>query len=229
MNVLAMDTSGPVCGVAISRDGSVTAALSVMNRHTHSVNLLPMIQDAMDKSDLTREQIHRVAVVVGPGSFTGVRIGVSTAKGICHGLNIPAAPVDALEAMAYPWQSFDGVVCPMQDARAGQVYAATFQQGHRLMDDVPVKLTEFLSQVQMMGMRCLFTGDGMVAHRTVIREIMGDQALFAPDHLAYVHPGAVAELGARREDTLDYLALMPLYLRKPNAVMNRKLVEAQGE
>lgn len=226
MNILALDTSGPVCGVAVWQDGVVTAALSVMNRHTHSVNLLPMIQDALDKSDMGKDQLDRVAVVVGPGSFTGVRIGVSTAKGICHGLGIPAVPVNALAAMAYPWHAFSGVVCPMQDARAGQVYAAAYQHGKQIMADAPVKMTDFLAEVGKLDDRFIFTGDGMVGYRAAIQDALGDRACFAPMHLAYVHPGAVGELAASSTETLDYLSLMPLYLRKPNAQMNKRLLEA---
>lgn len=124
MNILAVDTSGPVAGIAILKDGCVTFEETVVNKLTHSANLMPMIDAALTRTGMTLKDMHRLAVVVGPGSFTGVRIGVSTVKGLSHGSGIPCVAVDALQAMAAGVPYFDGIVCPIQDARAGQVYGA---------------------------------------------------------------------------------------------------------
>ena len=230
MKLLAIDTSGPVCGVAILTEQGVRYECAVQNKLTHSVNLLPMIDAAFEATSLTIADMDRVAVVVGPGSFTGVRIGVSTVKGIAHGADKPCVAVDALEAMAAGVGAFDGVICPMQDARAGQVYGAAFRAGEtrpeRLMDDIPLKLEDYLAAVKPLGERFLFLGDGMPVHREKIAALMGERAVFAAPHQAYLRPGAVAYLASRAEETVDYLALMPLYLRAPSAERNRKLVEA---
>lgn len=129
MNILAVDTSGPVAGIAILKDGCVTFEETVVNKLTHSANLMPMIDAALSRTGMTLKDMHRLAVVVGPGSFTGVRIGVSTVKGLSHGSGIPCVAVDALQAMAAGVPYFDGIVCPIQDARAGQVYGAAFTAG----------------------------------------------------------------------------------------------------
>ena len=164
MNILAIDTSGPVCGVAILSDGAIRFSQTVLNRRTHSVNLMPMVDAAFSYTGLTLADMDRLACVVGPGSFTGVRLGVSTVKGLAHGAGKPCVAVNALEALAAGVGRFDGLICPLQDARAGQVYAALFRNG--------------------------------------------------------------AQLAARTEETLDYLSLMPYYLRAPSAERNRKLMEA---
>ena len=100
MKLLAVDTSGPVCGVAILTEDGIRHECAVMNHKTHSVNLLPMIDNAFQSTGLTIQDMDRLAVVVGPGSFTGVRLGVSTVKGLAHGAGKPCVAVNALEAMA---------------------------------------------------------------------------------------------------------------------------------
>ena len=226
MNILAIDTSGPVCGVAVLMDGAVRCEYSVLNKRTHSVNLLPMIDAAMAACALTPKDLDRLAVVVGPGSFTGVRIGVSTAKGIAHGAGLPCAAVNALEALAAGAGFFDGVICPIQDARAGQVYGAAFSgRGERLMPDIPLKLEDYVSQLSSLGERFLFLGDGMPVHREKLSSLLGDNAVFADPAHAFLRPAAVAQLGAAAVETVDYLQLMPLYLRAPSAERNKRLME----
>lgn len=230
MKLLAIDTSGPVCGVAILTEEGVRYECAVTNKLTHSVNLLPMIDEAFTATGLTIAEMDRLAVTVGPGSFTGVRIGVSTLKGLAHGAGKPCVAVDALEAMAAGAGAFDGVVCPIQDARAGQVYGAAFRceggRPERLMDDAPLKLEDYLARIATFGERFLFLGDGMPVHRERIAALLGERAVFAAPHQAYLRPSAVAWLAAQAEETVGYLELQPLYLRAPSAERNRKLVEA---
>ena len=169
-----------------------------------------------------------LAVTEGPGSFTGVRIGVSTVKGLAHALNKPCVAVDALEAMAAGVRPFSGVICPIQDARAGQVYGAAFQGETlaRLLPDQPLKLEEFLDQAGTLGERLLFLGDGMPVHRERIAAMIGERALFAPPHLAFLRPAAAAALAwEKRDGAVDYLSLEPLYLRAPSAERQKNLKE----
>ncbi len=229
MKLLAIDTSGPVCGVAILTEEGIRHECAVVNHKTHSVNLLPMIDQAFQSTGLTIQQMDRLAVVVGPGSFTGVRLGVSTLKGLAHGADKPCVAVDALEAMAAGISGFAGVVCPIQDARAGQVYGAAFTVGQgrpeRLMDDAPMKLEEYVETIRAFGDRFLFLGDGMPVHRARLQELLGEEAVFANPQQAFLRPAAVAYLASLEEETVDYLTLMPMYLRAPNAALNKKLTE----
>lgn len=235
LKLLAIDTSGPVCGVAILSEGAVVYEAATVNRMTHSVNLLPMIDTALQATGLTIADMDRLACVTGPGSFTGVRIGVSTLKGLAHGASRdgddgkPCVAVDALEAMAAGVGQFDGVICPIQDARAGQVYGAAFTCGDprpvRLMADIPLKLEEYVEQIRAFGSRFLFVGDGMPVHRAKLEKLLGDAAVFAKPQLAYLRPASAAYLASLETETADYRTLMPMYLRAPNAALNKKLTE----
>ena len=229
MKILAIDTSGPVCGVAVMKDDAIVYEASAINKMTHSVNLLPMIDTAMQSAGLTIAELDRIGVVVGPGSFTGVRIGVSTVKGLAHAHCTPCATVDALEAMAAGVGDFAGVICPIQDARAGQVYGAAFRAGEnrpeRLMEDIPLKLEEYVERIKSLGERFLFLGDGMPVHRVKLEKLLGDAAVFAKPQQAFLRPASAAYLASLAEETVDYLSLEPLYLRAPNAALNKKLTE----
>lgn len=228
MKLLAIDTSGPVCGVAVAEDKRILSEMTVLNKRTHSANLMPMIENVLQSAGTTLADIDRIAAVTGPGSFTGIRIGISTVKGMAHGANKPCVGVDALEALAVSAGAFDGVVCPIQDARAGQVYGAAFRDGTRLMEDRAIHLEDYAEAIRTFGDRFLFTGDGMEVHQQRLKELLGGRALFAPAHLSFLRPSAVALLGMKSGTELDYLALMPYYLRPPNAEKNKKLMEAMA-
>ena len=230
MKLLAIDTSGPVCGVAILTEAGIAYECAAVNKLTHSTNLMPMVEAAFAATELTVQDMDRIAVVTGPGSFTGVRIGVSTAKGLAHGAGKPCVAVDALEAMAAGVGEFSGIICPIQDARAGQVYGAAFSAGEvrpdRLMEDTPLKVEEYVAAIQSMGDRFLFLGDGMPVQKAKLQALLGDAAVFAKPQQAFLRPAAVAYLGSLATEEMDYLELMPMYLRAPNAERNKRLTEA---
>ena len=228
MKILVIDTSGPVCGVAVMENEKVLCEITAQNRNTHSANLMTMAETALHSAGKTIAEMDAIAAVTGPGSFTGVRIGVATVKGLAHGAGIPCIPVDALEALSVSAGFFDGVICPIQDARAGQVYGAAFRDGKRLTGDAPMKLEEYLDQIAALGDRFLFLGDGVQVHREKIREALGEKAFFAPPHLTYLRPSAAGWIAMQNGEKTDYLNLQATYLRPPNAQKNRKLLEAMG-
>ena len=227
MNLLAVDTSGPVAGVAILRDGEVAYEGAAVNRLTHSVNLMPMIEEALDRAGLDVSDIDYYVSVTGPGSFTGVRIGVSAIKGMAHGANKPCIGVDALEALAAGCCMADALICPIQDARAGQVYGAAFLPGMppvRMLDNMAEKLPVFIEKAleKAEGRKLCFLGDGVKTYRKAIEDILGDRAVFAPAHMSYLRPASVALLAdLRKDEAVDYLTLMPVYLRAPQAERER--------
>ncbi len=226
MNILALDTTGPVAGAAVLKDGLPVYEGMAVNRLTHSVNLMPMVEEGLLRSGLAIDEIDLFAVAVGPGSFTGVRIGISTVKGLAHGAKKPCVGVDALEALATGIPYFEGVICPIQDARAGQVYGAAFRAGlppKRLMEDEASKLPAYLEKVASLGGPCLFVGDGVPVHQGAIAKALGNAAVFAPAHCRFLRPLSVALLAeAYKDQAVDYLTLMPMYLRAPQAERLRK-------
>ena len=227
MNLLAVDTSGPVAGVAVLRDGDVAYEGAAVNRLTHSVNLMPMIDEALSRTGLGVEDVDVYACVTGPGSFTGVRIGVSAVKGMAHGAGKPCVGVDALEALAAGVCMTDALLCPIQDARAGQVYGAAFLPGMppvRMLANMAEKLPIFIEKaLEVAGERKLcFLGDGVKTYQKAIEDILGDRAVFAPAHMRYLRPASVAVLAdAHQDQAVDYLTLMPVYLRAPQAERER--------
>ncbi len=228
MIMLLIDTSGPVAGVALMEDGKVRYEAMSVNSFTHSISMLPMVEEAYRHTGLSVDNTDYFACVTGPGSFTGVRIGVSTVKALAQVQNRPCIAVDALESMANGIRYFDGIICPIQDARAGQVYGAAFEGNtlQRLMEDEPLVLEEYLEKVSALGEKMMFLGDGMPVHREKIKKIMGERALFAPAQLSYLRPAAAAELAwQKREENVSYLELQPMYLRAPSAERQKNLKE----
>lgn len=227
MNILAVDTSGPVAGVAILRDGALAYEAAAVNRLTHSVNLMPMIEEALTRASLDIADIDLYAAVTGPGSFTGVRIGVSAVKGLAHGAGKPCVGIDALTALAAGVCINDLLLCPIQDARAGQVYGAAFLAGMppvRVLDNMAEKLPAFIEKALQAadGRKLCFLGDGVKPYREAICSILGDRAVFAPAHMAYLRPASVAVLAdLQQNESVDYLTLMPVYLRAPQAERER--------
>ena len=228
MTLLVLDTSGPVCGTAVMDETRVYSEFTAQNKNTHSASLMPMVEAAMNAAGKTVGDLNAVAVVTGPGSFTGVRIGVATAKGIAQGTQLPCIPVDALEAMSRSAGDFEGIVCPMQDARAGQVYGAAFRKGERLTEDEAVKLEDFLERIGGLGDLFLFTGDGAAVHRERIRELMGEKAVFAEEAFCYLRPAAAGRIALEKGVATDAMGLREYYLRPPNAQKNKKLLEAMS-
>ena len=228
MKILVIDTSGPVCGTAVMDEDRVYSEFTAQNKNTHSASLMPMIEAALNAAGTEMSGWDAVAAVTGPGSFTGVRIGVATAKGLAHGAGLPCIPVNALEALSASAGEFDGIICPIQDARAGQVYGAAFRNGERLTGDAPMKLEDYLDTVEKLGERFLFIGDGAPVHRTAITERMGEKAVFAPAYRGFLRPSAAGTIALAKGENTDYLGLQATYLRPPNAQKNKKLLEAMG-
>lgn len=225
-HILAIDTSGPSLSVALTRDGKLVYECTQQNGLTHSDSLMPLIDAALRAGRLAPADVDLFACVTGPGSFTGVRIGVVTVRALSHVTGRPCLGVSALEALAAGALFFDGLVCPMQDARAGQVYAAGFLRGSQALPDAALPLSDFLAQAASYG-RCCFVGDGVVAHRAAIEAQMGENAAFPPADRMVIHAADVARLAAARIDHAHgWQALRPYYLRAPQAERERLAREA---
>lgn len=226
MTILGIDTSGPAASVALWRDAKPRYAIAADLGLTHSQTLMPMIDGALSASGISMEEIELIACVAGPGSFTGVRIGVCAARAISMARGIACAGIDALAALAAGAFGFDGEVCPILDARRGQVYCARFcfSRGdlpRRLSDDGAMKLEDFLAGLAPDG-RFLFVGDGVTAHAAAIERALGDRAVIQKPHLSGLRAEAACYLADRDPSLrLSGAALVPIYLRKPQAERER--------
>ncbi len=228
MTLLAIDSTGPSLSVAIACEGKIVYECFQRTGHTHSERLMPMIDAALQAQGTEPSQLDALAVTVGPGSFTGVRIGVETAKALCHALEKPCVPVNALEAIARGAGGFEGVICPMQDARAGQVYAAAYWDGEKILPDGAMKLDEFLEALPDEA-ACCFLGDGAQAHREAIAQAMGERAVFAQESDMNLRAANAALIACERPETaVGWRKVAPYYLRKPQAEREREAREAQG-
>ena len=225
MKILAADTSGQSLSVALMTGDTLVYECTLSNGLRHSENLMPLIDAAMRAAKITPSDIDRFAVVTGPGSFTGVRIGVAAMKAMAQVADKPCVGVNALQALAFGVFEYPGVVCAMRDARAEQVYCAAFQNGQYVRHDAALSIGAFLESLVPLGV-CCFVGDGADAYRNQISEIMGKSAVFPPQPLSVLRASNVASL-ARNAETMDYRQLLPYYLRAPQAERERLAREAR--
>lgn len=225
LNILAVDTSGPVAGCAVMRDGKIAYTAAIRVGLTHSQTILPAVDAALRAVDMRAEDMDVFAAVTGPGSFTGVRIGVCMVKGFAHAVNKPCCAVNALEALAMNAAGFDGLVCPILDARRGQVYCAAFDMSSgrpvRALEDAALPLAEFLQRLPK-DRRLAFAGDGVPVHGEAVRSELGERALLLPPNLCDLRADAACVLASERADRwVDGARLSPYYLRAPQAERER--------
>lgn len=229
MRILAIETSTMLGGLAIiDSDLGLIAERRLNVKSTHSERLMPELQDMLRIAGMDIEQLDAVAVSIGPGAFTGLRIGLAAAKGLAFSAGLTLVPVPTLEAMAYCLPHCAAPVAPMLDARKKQVYAALYDtSGVRPIALDSPRATEAgtfaagLNQHKSIA----FIGQGAKAYRAVIGQHYTGQAIFAPAHLMVPSPAAVAALGLiilKQDQLPDPIRLGPLYLRKSEAELKLK-------
>lgn len=220
MRILAVDTSASVASCAVVEDEKLVCEQILNNKLTHSQTIMPMIASALTQSELTAADIDLFAAVTGPGSFTGLRIGVSAVKALAHAVGKPCAAVSALEAMAYNFICSDCIIAPIMDARRGQVYNALYRAQNLSLKEIAapraIGIEECCGELEKIGGRVIFLGDGLPVHREIIRERLGSAAVFAPANLNAQMAGSAAVL-AKSKKQLHYSELAPFYLRKSQA------------
>jgi len=232
MKILAIETSTLLGGIAILDDSSGLIAEVKLNvKSTHSERLLSEVGHIMDKTGLQLKDIDVFAVSIGPGSFTGLRIGVSTVKGFSYATGRPIVAVPTLEALAWNFPICRYPVCTVLDARKKEVYAALFAwEGEGFRRILPeeslgiARLLACLLEHQECSERVLFAGEGALLYRDIIMNGMDHRALFPPSDKMIPSPANVAFLGiqkALREEFADPLSLVPCYIRKSEAELKK--------
>lgn len=229
MKILGIDSSGLVASAAIADEENIIAEFTVNNKQTHSQTLLPMIEKVVDMSGIELEQIDAIAIAAGPGSFTGLRIGSATAKGIGLALKKPVVSVPTLEGLAYRVSVFDGIICPIMDARRNQVYTGIYKMDKGnlvcLSEQKAVDIHEIMEELEKYDEKVIFLGDGVEVQRETIEKEFKKEYCFAPIHLSKQSAAAVAVLGeiyfnqGKAEDAAEH---KPIYLRKSQAERERE-------
>ena len=223
MKLLAFESSAKAAGVAVLDDGRLLAEYFQNSGQTHSRTLMQMAEDLLDNCDLTPRDIDACAVADGPGSFTGVRIGVAAAKGFAWGREIPCYGVSTLEAMARSAACLGGVICCCMDARRAQVYNAVFERcGEtlvRLREDRAISLNDLCEDLQNIEKPIFLVGDGAELCYTTLLERL-PQLTLLPEHLRQQSASGVAlaaweKIG--RGESGNAAALVPNYLRLSQA------------
>ena len=227
MIVFGIDACCMAATAALLDDTRLLAQTVVNHRQTHSQKLMPQIEAMFAACEITVADVDCFAAAVGPGSFTGVRIGVATAKALAQAYQKPCAAVSTLQALANNNALFDGIVCPIQDARRNQVYNALFRGGdalERICEDRALALSDLLEELKQKDAPVLFCGDGTFSFRGEIESALGSRARFAQRMQNMNLAASVAEIGFEKMlagDTVSYDALSPQYLRLSQAERER--------
>lgn len=230
MRILAVDTSSNVASAAIVDDNKLVCECVLNNKLTHSQTLLPMIDEIFKKSELTPQDIDVFAVSSGPGSFTGLRIGVTTIKGLAHATDKPVCGVNTLEALAYNLPFCPHIIAPIMDARREQVYNAFYKWENGVLKEVTgpraISLEECLNELLKLDEKVVFLGDGVAVFRDKIKDALKEKAFFAPQLACTGRAACVAE-AAKNKETINYGELAPAYLRKSQAEREAEEREAK--
>lgn len=199
MKLLALDSSGLVASVAVVEDGNLLGEYTINYKKTHSQTLLPMLETLAQMIELDLNSLNAIAVAGGPGSFTGLRIGSATAKGLGLALDKPIVHVPTLDAMAYNLWGTDKLVCPLMDARRQQAYTGLYDFSAGKMNTVlpqcAVGIDEIVAKVNELGREVIFLGDGADVFAEFIKENCKVTYTFAPAHSNKQRAASVAALG----------------------------------
>lgn len=228
MKLLAIDSSGLVASVAIVTEDAMLAEYTVNYKKTHSQTLLPMLAEIVKMVDINMSEIDAIAVAAGPGSFTGLRIGSATAKGLGLALDKPLISVPTLEGLAYNLFGYDRLICPMLDARRSQVYTGLYEfVGNELIavkQQTAVAVRDIVEEINRLGRRVIFVGDGIKVYKQLIEEEIKVEYAYAPIHLNLQRAGAIGALGISyyKNDKYEKAAEhAPIYLRLSQAERER--------
>ena len=230
MKILAIEASGPVAGCALLEDGVLTAEYSVQYKKKHSQSLVPMLDEMKRMLDLQLSSIDFLAVTEGPGSFTGLRIGAATVKGLGLALDKPVLPVPTVDSLACNLFGTDRLICPLMDARRQQVYTGIYENDGELRVIEPqcvVALSEITQKLNALGREVIFQGDGVPVNEAALGEQMTVPYLIAPAHVNRQRAASTAvraaQIYAERADAALVSAddFRPEYLRIPQAERER--------
>lgn len=218
--ILGLDSSAISAGCALVEGDKIVAEQFLNTRHTHSETLLPMISGMLKSAGVELSDVDKIAVSAGPGSFTGLRIGISTAKGLADAAHKLCVSVSTLEAIAYNFVRIDGIICACMDARCKQVYNALFKSENgvitRLCEDRAISAADLSAELANLDSKVILAGDGAELMHTFTEK----KYTLAPPLLRFQRGSGVC-FAARNAPEIAPAALMPTYLRLPQAERER--------
>lgn len=229
MKILALDSSGLVASVAVAEDDNLIGEYTVNYKKTHSQTLLPMLDEVAKMIELDLETVDAIAIAKGPGSFTGLRIGSATAKGLGLALNKPIIEIPTVDGLAYNLWGAKDLVCPLMDARRNQTYTGIYAFENEEMQVIEpqcaVDIAEITEKINGLQRPVVFLGDGVPVFRDYLAEHVQVPYAFAPAHLNKQRAGAVAALAftyLKTGQTVSAAEHQPDYLRLSQAERERK-------
>lgn len=197
MKIFAIEASGPVAGCALLEDGELIAEYSLQYKKKHAQSLVPMMQEMKEMTELDLKTVDAIAITKGPGSFTGLRIGAATAKGMGLALEKPIIPVPTVDALAYNLFGVQGLICPIMDARRGQVYTGLYRYEDMLVTVLAQHVGALSNMIRLLnhsGERVTFVGDAVPVYEKELTEQLTVPFSFAPPHMSRQRAGTVAAL-----------------------------------
>ncbi len=228
MLVLAIESSSQVAGAALVDEDRVLAECTLNRGLTHSEALMTLIDSTLKMARVEVSDIDLFAASRGPGSFTGLRIGIATVKGLAQALDRPVVGVPTLDGLAYNIQYTDRIICPIMDARRKQVYTSIYEymdgKLSRADEYMAIPLENLIDRLLVDGRQVVFVGDGIRVYREVIEGRMKEKALFPPIPFREQRASSIASIAmdmATRGETSDFKTLTPFYLRKSQAEQRR--------
>ncbi len=220
MKILSIDSSSVTASVAITENGKILSEHFINNGLTHSQTLMPMVEETLKDSGILIKAIDLFAITNGPGSFTGVRIGIASVKGMADALNKKCIAVSTLEAIAEPLKKEDVIACAVMDARCNQVYTALFNKGNRLCEDKAVLIDELGDELKKYDKKIVFIGDGSILCYEKLHKIIQECGV-AEENIRYIHASSVGFVAEEKikndEESISSANLVPFYLRLPQA------------
>ena len=224
MKILALDTATQSCSVAIVDGESLLAELTRGNSQTHTRHLMDLINTVCDIADLKAEDVDGFAVTIGPGSFTGLRIGISTIKGLAYSLSKPVVGVSSLAALAWQCAQSAYLICPLLDARKKEVYTCRYRfKNNELKKDGTERVASPAEAVRGIREPSVFVGNAVQLYQENISAELGELAHFAAWGQQTIRASSIAWLsmtGFYRQQTDDVALLIPQYIRRPDAEVN---------
>ena len=232
MKILALDSSGLVASVALVENDTLIAEYTIQYKKTHSQTLLPMLDEIRNMVELDMDSVDAIAVAAGPGSFTGLRIGSATVKGLALALEKPIIPIPTVDGLAYQMYGTDSLVCPIMDARRNQVYTGIYEfvadkeayKLHTLKEQCAAAFDEIAEVLNELGRKVVFLGDGVPVFAERMKEVMKVPYLLAPAHRSRQSAAAVAALAQEYYVLGNYVSgaeHVPEYLRLSQAERER--------